>query len=236
MLGQRGGGKFFRHTQNRTGLSAPVEYPNSGPQRAVRVHRTVLQPPAATFSPRLLVSQRVRTPSHQARAEASAPLARELPAPGSGHCGTALRTRACRRRFFKKTMIQDLSNQSVHELGAAPYCLFPLPIVGKGVRGLGRRANQLGSSLVLRHEKARASGLFSCRRKKTWKASALRPIPLAPSPARERGNGPENRQPLVSGTDSDSDQPRCPIFIPRGGSQTHEQLPQRRTKKLAEPQ
>ena len=48
---------FFRYSQNRTALSAPVEYPNSGTQRAIRVHRTVLQPPAATFSPRLLVSQ-----------------------------------------------------------------------------------------------------------------------------------------------------------------------------------
>src|SRR5207247_2357037 len=57
LLGQRGGRKFFRHAQNRTGLSEPVEYPNSGTQRAVRVHRAVLQPPAATFSPRLLVSQ-----------------------------------------------------------------------------------------------------------------------------------------------------------------------------------
>ena len=30
---------------------------------------------------------------------------------------------------------------------ATRHCLFPLPIVGKGVRGLGRCANQLGSSL-----------------------------------------------------------------------------------------
>ena len=29
---------------------------------------------------------------------------------------------------------------------ATRHCLFPLPIEGKGVRGLGRGGNQLGSS------------------------------------------------------------------------------------------
>ena len=54
--------------------------------------------------------------------EPSAPLARDLPAPCTGHCGTALRTRACRRRFFKKstTMTQNQSNPSVHKFGPAP--------------------------------------------------------------------------------------------------------------------
>ncbi len=56
LLGQCGGRELLRLAQTRTGLPNSVAHTRRGPQRGLRIHRTVLQPPAKAFGARLSVS------------------------------------------------------------------------------------------------------------------------------------------------------------------------------------
>src|SRR6266852_5385184 len=77
------------------------------------------------------------------------------------------------------------------------FWLFPLPIhYGKGARGLGRPHTNWDPLFPFDVKIARASGLFSRRTgRELWKATALRPIPLAPFPA---GKGEQTVKSTVS--------------------------------------
>jgi hypothetical protein len=72
------------------------------------------------------------------------------------------------------------------------YCLFPLPVHGKGVRGLGRPHTNWDPLFPFGAKIARERVLFSRRTgRELWKATALRPIPLAPFPVGKGGTDPK---------------------------------------------
>ncbi len=62
LLGSRRGREFLRDVEGRAGARGELGHPRAGAGRGLRVHRAVLQRPAAAFRPRLPESAPVRAP------------------------------------------------------------------------------------------------------------------------------------------------------------------------------